>query len=146
MGSRGHLPCGREAANDVSVVPRELGEAVTIALVRDAPRSLAVLGAVDQAAASVAVLKPDLAARARHRLVATLEDCHRVGLTHSPWLEAAYRSTAVALQIDPHLGVSAFAQLSRPRLRGGGGSSRRPGRGKKSATPAVAASLTPRGS
>ncbi|QJY51154.1 hypothetical protein [Pseudonocardia broussonetiae] len=78
-------------------------EAVAVALdaLRAAPGAVAVIGAVDQAAAAVAVLEPDLTGQVLQQLVLTIEHGHRVGLAHSPQLERAYRAAAVALQIDP---------------------------------------------
>jgi hypothetical protein len=87
-------------------VPDDLRAAVeAVAAALDAfcaaPDSVAVIGAVDQAAAAVAVLEPDLTGEVLRRLVAAIARCHRAGLADSPQLRTARRRAAVALQIDP---------------------------------------------
>jgi hypothetical protein len=74
---------------------------VALDMLRTAPGSPAVLGAVDQAAAAVAVLTPDLTGQALRRLVIDIEHCHRSGVAHSPRLETDLRAAMLALLIDP---------------------------------------------
>jgi hypothetical protein len=78
-------------------------EAVTTALaeLRAAPGSAAVRNAVDMAASAVDALDPDLTAEVLHRLVVSVENCHRDGVPHSPRLAVCRRSTSVALRLDP---------------------------------------------
>lgn len=89
----------------LGVVPDDLRaavEAVAVALaaLRAAPGAVAVIGAVDQAGAAVAVLEPDLTRQVLQQLVVTIEHCRRAGLAESPQLEIARRAAAAALQID----------------------------------------------
>jgi hypothetical protein len=74
--------------------------AVALDLLRVAPAGVAVIGAVDQAGAAVAVLEPDLTGQVLRRLVVTIGHCHRAGVAESPQLEVACRAAALALQID----------------------------------------------
>jgi hypothetical protein len=74
---------------------------VALETLHAAPGSPAVLGAVDQAAAAVAVLTPDLTGQALRRLVIDIEHCHRSGVAHSPQLETDLRAAMLALLTDP---------------------------------------------
>jgi hypothetical protein len=59
-----------------------------------------VLG-VDQAAAPVAVLTPDLTGQTPRRLVIDIEHCHRSGVARSPRLETNLGAAMLALLTDP---------------------------------------------
>ena len=80
-------------------------EAVAVALsaLRTDPTAARVLATLDQAAAEVATRKPDLTAQALLRILTNIEYCHRTGQEHSPQLEMACRTAAIAVQIDPRL-------------------------------------------
>lgn len=77
--------------------------AVTTALaaLRAEPRSDAVHEAVEHAASAVRELDHDLTAEVLHRLVVSIEDCHRNGVAQSPRLSVCRRSTSLALRLDP---------------------------------------------
>ncbi|WP_028934699.1 hypothetical protein [Pseudonocardia spinosispora] len=77
--------------------------AVSTALtaLRHDPRSTAVRHALDRATDAVSALEPDLTAEVLKRLVASIADCHREGVTHSRRLAVCHRSTRVALRLDP---------------------------------------------
>lgn len=78
-------------------------EAVAAALdmLGNTPNSVTVTGALDQAAAAVAVLDSDATAAVLQRLVVAIEHCHRAGPARSPQLDAARRRATVVLQNDP---------------------------------------------
>jgi hypothetical protein len=66
----------------------------------DAPGSVRVLSALDQAGAAVSVLEPDLTARALGVVLVRIEQCYRAGLARSSQMEASVRTLAMALRID----------------------------------------------
>lgn len=72
-----------------------------LAALRDDPRSTAVRRALDRATDAVSALEPDLTAEVLNRLVVSIADCHRDGLTQSRRLAICRRSTRVALRLDP---------------------------------------------
>jgi hypothetical protein len=84
-------------------------DAVTSALaaLRAQPRSGDVRTAVDRANEAVEALPPDLTAKVLHRLVVSIEDCHREGIAHSARLAICRRSTSRALRLDPRWAASA---------------------------------------
>jgi hypothetical protein len=81
-------------------------EQISVALdeLRAGPVGGAVLAAIDQAAAAVAALGPDMTVLCLRRTLLEIEACHRDGLTTSPRLEIALSAVRLALQIDPHWG------------------------------------------
>ncbi|HEY1971019.1 MAG TPA: hypothetical protein VGH89_23900 [Pseudonocardia sp.] len=92
-------------------------DAVTAALaaLRAEPRSSAVHTAVQRATAAVDALTPDLTAEVLHRLVVSIEDCHRDGVSNSARLAVCRRSTSVALRLDPRWPSVAKARARRPQ-------------------------------
>jgi hypothetical protein len=92
--------------------------ATALAALRAEPRSSAVRTAVDRAWAAVDALHHDLTAEVLHRLVVSIEDCHRDGVAHSPRLAVCRRSTSVALRLDPRwTGRNAAAPVSTAQRR-----------------------------
>jgi hypothetical protein len=89
-------------------------EAVTTALsaLLTEPRSRAVRDAVGQATAAVGALDRDVTSVVLHRLVASIEDCHRDGVRHSDRLAVCRRSTSIALRLDPRWGAHATEDVA----------------------------------
>jgi hypothetical protein len=84
-------------------------DAVTAALaaLRDDSRADTVDRALDQATAAVDALGAGVTTVVLRRLIASIADCHRDGVRHSPRLAVCRRSTLVALRLDPRWTPSA---------------------------------------
>jgi hypothetical protein len=91
--------------------------AVTTALaaLRAEPRSTDVRTAVDRATEAVDALDHDLTAEVLHRLVVSIEDCHRSGVSTSPRLAICRSSTRRALRLDPRWTLPSTSNPRRPR-------------------------------
>jgi hypothetical protein len=78
-------------------------DAVTEALaaLRAEPGSVEVRDAVERANDAVDALSPNVTTEVLHRLVVSIADCHRNGVSTSPRLAVCRRSTLVALRLDP---------------------------------------------
>lgn len=72
-----------------------------IAALRVNPRADAVRHALQRASAAVEALEPDLTTIVLGRLLASIEDCHLDGRTHSPRLALGARTALRALRLDP---------------------------------------------
>lgn len=93
-------------------------EAVTTALsalLTEPPRSRTVRDAVGQATAAVDALDRDVTSVVLHRLVASIEDCHRDGVRHSDRLAVCRRSTSIALRLDPRWRAHATEDVAHRR-------------------------------
>ena len=86
-------------ADDLRAAIEQVG--VALDALRAAPAGAGVLAAVDQAAAAVAALQPDLTVLSLRRTLLEIEMCHRAGLTDSPSLDIALSAVRLALEIDP---------------------------------------------
>lgn len=65
------------------------------------PGNPAVTRALREASTAIERLHSGLTATVLRRLVSSIEDCHREGITHSERLDIRARSAARALRLDP---------------------------------------------
>lgn len=72
-----------------------------LAALRDDIGTDTVDRALDQATAAVDALGAGVTTVVLRRLIASIADCHREGVRHSPRLAVCRRSTLVALRLDP---------------------------------------------
>jgi hypothetical protein len=72
-----------------------------LAALRDDSGADAVDRALGQATATVDALGAGVTTVVLRRLIASIADCHRDGVRHSPRLAVCRRSTLVALRLDP---------------------------------------------
>jgi hypothetical protein len=72
-----------------------------LAALRDDSGAEPVDRALDQATAAVDALGAGVTTVVLRRLIASIADCHREGIRHSPRLAVCRRSTLVALRLDP---------------------------------------------
>jgi hypothetical protein len=97
--------------------PIELAAAVdavsgALAALRRGSGSDLMRRAIEDATATVDALGPGVTTVVLHRLLASIADCHRDGVRHSPRLAICRRSTLVALHLDPR-----WAPLARDHAR-----------------------------
>jgi hypothetical protein len=71
-----------------------------IAALRHAPRSPAVAVAISKAGDAVEALPSGFTTEALYRLLGTVEDCHRAGISSSPRLGERWRAVSTAVRLS----------------------------------------------
>jgi hypothetical protein len=94
-----HDPTAVTATTELTVAVEAVSAA--LAALRKDSGSAVVRRSIENATATVDALGPGVTTVVLHRLIASIADCNRDGVQHSPRLAICRRSTLVALRLDP---------------------------------------------